>query len=87
METINSDITATSNDLTKKIEDAKSSIVAEAVGTTQEIATAVANKQVTSFATSHLKDYVSKFFMALLTDNDVAFAEDVDIVQDRLAKA
>lgn len=87
VETINSTISKTDNRMSKKIEDVESKVVSDAIGKTKEVVATTTDRQVTAFSIIHLKDYVSKFFKALLTKNGVAFPEDVDVIQDRLIKA
>lgn len=85
---LNDSIIDTDNSLSKKIKDVKSKIVSEAVGITAKeiIATPAADKQVTSFTTSHLKDYVSKFFKSLLEAKDVASQSEIKAIHERLEK-
>lgn len=86
IETINS-ISDTDKNLAKKIENVKSKIFSEAVGTTKEIAIVTIWKHVTEFTTSHLNDYVSKFFKSLLDAKDVASQSVINAIHERLDKA
>lgn len=50
----------------------------------KEIATTAANKEVTTFATSLLKDYMLKFFKSLLQDEEVAPLSEIEAINKRI---
>lgn len=74
------------NRLTKQIDEVHAEVVVEAIGTAKEIVVAASNKEVTSFATTHLKDYASKFFKSLLDNEDVASHLEIKAIHKSLSK-
>lgn len=68
--------------LTKWINEVKAKVVAEAIGTIEEIATAAANTEITNFATKNLRDYVLKIFNSLLDEERVTSHSEIEALHN-----